>query len=172
MALLLPVPDPTRRRNLGWTLPDYLLQHLTRRRAALVPPTAAWHALIAHASSPADLTRVADSAHNRGLGPIAERLYRAAVDADARRGLIRLLRVQGRAADAEQAWRDARLRLVEWLHQQGREADVEQVLRDAAAGYPEARRQLAGLLKQQGRAEESTLVEQCKLQPEELQPQI
>lgn len=121
-------------------MPDYLLQHLTRRRAALVPPTAAWHALIGHASSPADLTRVADSAHHRGLGPIAERLYRAAVDAgdpDARRGLVRLLRVPGpRAADAEQAWRDARLRLVEWLHQQGREADVEQVLRDATAGTP------------------------------------
>ncbi|RZU72838.1 tetratricopeptide repeat protein [Micromonospora kangleipakensis] len=150
LAPLLPVPDPARRRNLGWTLADYLLQHLTRHRAAVVPPAATWQALTQHASSPADLNRLGTSAHNRGLGSVAEPLYRAAAtagDPDASHGLFNLLWEQGREADREQVLRDriaagdpgARDTLAHFLlGRQGREAEAEQVLRDAiAAGDPE-----------------------------------
>jgi hypothetical protein len=184
LTLLLPVPNPTRRRNLGWTLPDYLRQHLTHQRATVVPLTGTWHALAEHPGTPADLARLGESAFLRGLGRIAETLYQAALTAggavrltgplhgfaDAREGLVWLLLEQGRVAETDQTLRDAvasgepgaraTLATLLSMQRQGRWAEAEQMWRDAvAAGDPNSRAGLASLLLfGRGREEEAVQV--------------
>ena len=56
----------------GYILHDYLDEHARTTREAVAPPASLWDALLARTAGPADFTRVADEAKDRGL-------YRCAV---------------------------------------------------------------------------------------------
>lgn len=62
VSALVPVPDRRTGKLVGFTVADYLAQHLRRHRRTEPIPESAWRALISRVSSPADLRRLADSA--------------------------------------------------------------------------------------------------------------
>jgi tetratricopeptide (TPR) repeat protein len=157
-APLLPMSTADRRRILGYTVADYLLQRLTRRRRTIRVPAVTWQALISHTSDHDDLARLADNAANRLLYGYATPLYRRLADAgdkDAARHLAWRLVEQGRvdelraradAGDHQAAWR-----LAELLVEQGR---VDELRARADAGDQDAAWRLAELLIEQGRDDE------------------
>jgi hypothetical protein len=65
----------------GYTMADYLIQHVGRERFYARAPASTWDALISHVRDPADTARLADSAKNRLLYCYAIPLYRHATDA-------------------------------------------------------------------------------------------
>jgi hypothetical protein len=103
----------------GYTIADYLLQHVSRERRYARAPASTWDATLSHIRDPADTARLADSARNRLRYRYAIPLYRRAVDADplasllAERGdldgAIEILRVRADAGDGYAATELARL---------------------------------------------------------------
>jgi hypothetical protein len=161
-APLIAVPDPDGSRVLGYTVADYLLQRLARKRRTVRVPAATWQAFIAHTSDQDDLARLANSADQRLLYRYAKLLYGRLADAGhgfAARRLAELLAQQGQIeelrARADAGDMSAADFLWRWLVQQGQVDDAIKLLRaQADAGDWLAAGRLAELLAQQGRIEE------------------
>ncbi|MEU4427594.1 hypothetical protein AB0F81_43800 [Actinoplanes sp. NPDC024001] len=86
--------DAERRRVLGYSVADYLLQQVSRQRRTAPVPAVTWQALVDHPHSPEDRRRLALSADNRRLYGHARSLLRqCADDGDPQAGerLVRLL---------------------------------------------------------------------------------
>ncbi|MCW2632362.1 MAG: Tetratricopeptide repeat protein, partial [Pseudonocardia sp.] len=79
-APLPEIPDADHKSVTGYTVADYLLQHLTRERRRHRLSAVTWQALIDHTHDPADIRRLAISADRRLLYRQAEALYRTAAD--------------------------------------------------------------------------------------------
>ncbi|GAA3195196.1 hypothetical protein ACFO1B_03040 [Dactylosporangium siamense] len=145
----------------GYTVADYLAQHLRRQRRAERVPHEAWQALIARTDRPADLRRIADSATARlryeYTEQALERLAGAFGDGAAAVELARLLARQDRfgravevlhrrlAADPSDGVAGDCLAAVEALRQR-----LDQ-LRPLALRDPVARRRLVEILDDGGR---------------------
>ncbi|WP_406490323.1 tetratricopeptide repeat protein [Streptomyces sp. NBC_01604] len=101
-APLIPVLSTDRRTVRGYTVADYLLRHLTRRRRGLPLPPEVWRALIDHTEGPEARLRLAQAAHRRLLYRTAESLYRplAPEDVTAAAGLAELLILRGEHEEA------------------------------------------------------------------------
>lgn len=65
VSALVPADDGRTGRLVGYTVADYLAQHLRRHRRTAQVPDSAWRALITRAENPADLRRIANSATAR-----------------------------------------------------------------------------------------------------------
>jgi transcriptional regulator with XRE-family HTH domain len=65
VSALVPADDGRTGKLVGYTVADYLAQHLRRHRRNSPVPDSAWRALIARADNPADLRRLANSATAR-----------------------------------------------------------------------------------------------------------
>ena len=98
----------------GYTVADYLIQHVSRERRYARVPASTWDAVLSHIRDPADAARLADSARYRLLYRYAISLYRHAANAgdkDAASQLEGLLADQGnldRAARLNRHWQQAR----------------------------------------------------------------
>jgi predicted negative regulator of RcsB-dependent stress response len=131
-APLIAVLNPQLTEILGYTVADYLLQHLTRQRRRTHLPALAWQALTDYPHSLDDLARLADSARRRLLYRYTEPLHQRCLEAG--------------------DWADATSLLVE----QGRTDEAISLLRPPAdAGDKYAAIRLAGLLVEQGRTDEA-----------------
>ncbi|MGC5309077.1 hypothetical protein [Micromonospora zamorensis] len=89
---------------------DYLLQYGSHIRRSTLPPKAAWDMYLRHTTDPATMVRLAYSAKDRTLFATAERLYRAAVAAnasEARQGFAGMLSERGRFDEAVLVLREA-----------------------------------------------------------------
>ena len=75
-APLIPVLNEEKTEILGYTVADYLMQHISRERRSARVPAGTWHALIGHIRDPDDLARLALHAESRLLYRYAEPLYR------------------------------------------------------------------------------------------------
>jgi tetratricopeptide (TPR) repeat protein len=158
-APLLPVLNADRSRVLGYTVADYLLQRLSRKRRSARVPAATWQALISHTSDYGDLRRLADSAANRLLYGYAMTLYRELADVDdpeASTRLVQLLAIQGRVDELRTRvdagdW-EASGQLVQLLAAQGR---VDELRTRADAGDWAAATSLVDWLADQGRVDEA-----------------
>ena len=124
----------------GYTVADYLLQHVSRERRTARIPASFWDALVGHIGDPADAARLADSASNRLLYRYAIPLYRYAAGAG-----------DGHAAE----------RLADLLADRGDLDEAVQILRartraDAGDGHAAERlaERLAGLLAGRGDLDE------------------
>ena len=163
-APLVELLDPQHTQVLGYTVADYLLQHLTQQRRSTHLPASTWQALTDHPHPHDDLTRLADSAQQRLLYRYAIPLLRQLADAGDTSAAIRLadlLSEQGRTdelrerADAGDRW--AADRLADLLVRQGRTDDATHLLRErAGAGDRWAARRLVALLLEQGRTDDAT----------------
>ncbi|OHV43435.1 toll/interleukin-1 receptor domain-containing protein [Pseudofrankia sp. BMG5.36] len=80
-AALTPVASGSMGQVAGYTVADYLFQHVTAVRRFDRVPASTWSALVEHVNDAADCTRLADSALARLLYGIAIPLYRTAADA-------------------------------------------------------------------------------------------
>ncbi|MEU9487427.1 tetratricopeptide repeat protein [Streptomyces decoyicus] len=165
-APLLPLISADRRTILGYTVADYLLQHLTRARRSHRLSGVTWQALIDHTHDPYDQIHLANAAAKRMLYRIAETLYTRRADAgdkQAARSLAELLADQGRIEETLNALRRADsghqeviARLAQVLAEQGRVDDAISLLRDrreASVMYSPA--WLVNLLERQGRADDA-----------------
>ena len=104
---LQPVPPPSGTGVVGYQVADYLDQHGRRTRQDQLGPPSLWDALVAHAASASDLTRLAQAARDRGLYRHAAALWTTAAtlgSTDAARQLITHLR-QVSPADTTRAAR-------------------------------------------------------------------
>ncbi len=104
---LWPVPAGAGAGAGGYRVAGYLDQHGRRTRADQLGPASLWDALVAHAASAGDLTRLGQAARDRGLYRHAAALWTSAASlgrTDAARQLITHLH-QVSAADAERAAR-------------------------------------------------------------------
>lgn len=158
---LVPLRDPD-----GYTLADYIEQHLVAQRRNLPVRDKVWTALYEQAPRAA-LRALAQEAHHRGRVAIEHNLLGAAVAAGApgaRYSLARSHELLGHVAEAELAYRDAVTAseldaysvLARWLQQHGRLSEVEQALREAIdAGERYAQSNLANWLEQQRRSAEA-----------------
>ena len=81
----------------GYTVADYLIQHVSRERRCARVPASTWDAILSHLRDPADAARFADSARNRLLYRYAIPLYRHAVGAHGRVGRLAAGGPAGRA---------------------------------------------------------------------------
>ncbi|WP_433205491.1 tetratricopeptide repeat protein [Dactylosporangium sp. CS-047395] len=145
----------------GYTIADYLAQHLRRQRRAEPIPDEAWRALVTRTGHQADLRRIADSATARMRYVYAEQaLVRLATELGDGAAALELARLLVR--------QDRFDRAIEVLHRRlatdprdgaaaeclaGIEALRRRVdeLRPAATGDPAARRRLAEILDDGGR---------------------
>ena len=92
---LQPVPPPSGTGVAGYQVADYLDQYGRRTRQDQLGPPSLWDALIAHATSASDLTRLGQAARDRGLYRHAAALWTIAAtlgSTDATRQLITHLR--------------------------------------------------------------------------------
>jgi len=101
----------------GYTVANYLLQHVAHERRTLQVPASTWDAILTHVSDPADAARLAGSADSRLLYRYSIPLYRQAADAGddhaawhlagqlVRHGDIAELRSRAQAGDREAAFR-------------------------------------------------------------------
>ena len=161
-APLIPVLNEERDKILGYTVADYLVQHVGRERRYARVAASTWDALISHIPDPADAARLADSARRRLLYCYAIPLYRHAADAgdgDAAFWLAELMTQRGDLDEAEQVLRaradaggrDGALLLAILLYERGDLDGAEQVLRARAdAGDAFAAGLLAALLAERG----------------------
>jgi predicted negative regulator of RcsB-dependent stress response len=162
---LIEVPAPGYRRILGYTVADYLLQHITRLRRRLPVPAMTWTALVDHTHDPNNAFRLARAAHDRLLYCYAEPLYRRAApkNRSAANKLADLLVHQGRSDEAIDLLRTltdtadrAGNKLVDLLVHQGRSDEAIDLLRTRAdTGNQFALRRLADLLVHQDRTDEA-----------------
>ena len=65
----------------GYTVADYLIQHVGRERRYAHVPNSTWDAILSYVGDPVDAVRLADSARSRRLYRYAIPLYRYAADA-------------------------------------------------------------------------------------------
>jgi tetratricopeptide (TPR) repeat protein len=163
-APLIELLNPERTQSLGYTVADYLLQHLTRQRRTTHLSALTWQALTDHPHPNDDLTRLADSAEQRLLYRYSEQLHRhlaATGHSWAARRLMDLLVGQGRTddaisllgrlADSGDSLTAGRL-LADLLVRQGRTDELRQ---RADTGDSMAADRLANLLLGQGRTDEA-----------------
>ncbi|MFF1610620.1 hypothetical protein ACFVYA_22805 [Amycolatopsis sp. NPDC058278] len=85
----------------GYRLHDYLLQYATRVRRRERPPAQLWEALVAHAVSPDDASRVSESAQSRLLYRYALPLLRFTADSGDERSAQRLAILLAQQGDVE-----------------------------------------------------------------------
>ena len=91
---LQPIPPGSGTGVAGYQVADYLDQHGRRTRKDQLGPSSLWDALVAHAASARDLTRLGQAARGRGLYRHAAALWTTAASlgsADAASELITLL---------------------------------------------------------------------------------
>ncbi len=91
---LEPIPPGSGTGVAGYQVADYLDQHGRRTRKDQLGPSSLWDALVAHAASARDLTRLGQAARGRGLYRHAAALWTTAASlgsADAASELITLL---------------------------------------------------------------------------------
>ncbi|TKA08502.1 tetratricopeptide repeat protein [Actinacidiphila oryziradicis] len=168
-ALLISLPTADHRGVLGYTVADYLLQQLARRRRSCQLTSLTWHAFVDHITDHDDRMRVADSAQRRLRYRTAEALYRTLTPGSARAAhtLAGLLVTQEKADEAFQVLRTAAdagdffaaHRLAELLVGQEDTDEAIRVLRPAAdAGDLLAANKLAELLFGQRHADEANRV--------------
>jgi tetratricopeptide (TPR) repeat protein len=166
-APLIPAPNADYSQVLGFTVADYLLQHLTRRRRRVRLSGVTWQALARHTHDPDDVLRLGDAARSRLLYNYAESAYRSLADTGdgyAAGLLADLLAQQGRVDEAIEVLRvradagdwNAGDQLADLLARQGRVDEAIEVLRVRTdAGDWNAGNRLADLLAQQGRIRET-----------------
>ncbi|MDQ1678685.1 MAG: hypothetical protein QOC93_3829 [Actinomycetota bacterium] len=168
-APLIEIADAEHKAVTGYTVTDYLLQHLSRHRRSHLLSAVTWQALTDHTGDPGDLRRLADSAEPRLLYQQAEALYTAAADAGDTVAGLRLaymLAAQGHTgeaiellrtyADADAGDPDAGYRLAGLLATHGHTDEVIELFRTRAdAGDAEARDWLADLLAAQGHTDDA-----------------
>jgi len=105
----------------GYTVADYLIQHVSRERRAARVPASTWDALLRHIHDPVDTARLARSAESQLLYRYAIPLYRHAADIGngfAAGQLAELLARRGDLEEAEQivlALADADSSAAVWL---------------------------------------------------------
>jgi predicted negative regulator of RcsB-dependent stress response len=153
-ACLTPVPAGMGRIG-GYTIADYLHQHVRRSRRTTLLPDLVWQALINH-HHPDDVRRLANSAHRLDRPGDAIALYqRAAAGDEYDMRLACLLREQGRVDELRElaaAGDDyAAARLADVLREQGRVDELRELV---AAGDDYAAGWLADVLREQGRVDE------------------
>ncbi len=151
----------------GYLLADFIDQHGREVRRPVPVPDAAWQALAARSTDPADLERLGASAMARGRHGQALALWRAALErggVSAAAPLRVLLGQLGLHEEAEEVLRraagsgdaESQRLLLAVLRRANRGREVEQVLRRAAAaGDGQAGRDLGVLLHNSGRGEEA-----------------
>ncbi|GAA4460378.1 tetratricopeptide repeat protein [Phytohabitans houttuyneae] len=152
--LVRPSPSPGQRAMIGYTVTDYLLQHLSTRRRTEPIPTLAWQGFSAHAAVRDDLLRLADHAERRLRYDQALPIYQRLCDAGdevaayglvhvlARQHNVRELRDRANSGDKHAAEELARLLV---------KLDRVDELRDCAdSGDKHAAEELARLLRRQG----------------------
>ncbi|MCX4993530.1 tetratricopeptide repeat protein [Streptomyces sp. NBC_00568] len=102
-APLIALVSTDRRAIRGYTVADYLLQHLTRQRRNRRLPLGAWQVLIDGTNAPEDRMRLARAAHHRLLYRTAESVYGplADGDTDAAAALSELLILRGEYEEAQ-----------------------------------------------------------------------
>jgi hypothetical protein len=156
----------------GYTVADYLVQHVTQQRRYERAPASFWDAVLGHIRDPVDAARLADSARNRLLYRYAIPLYRHAAGAgdeladawladllaarggrDAVSGPGRLLAVIDKLGELVRAGgRDATWRpLAEQMAARG---ELDELRGRADAGDREAASELARLLAALGELDE------------------
>ena len=141
----------------GYTVADYLIQHVSRKRRYARAPASTWDAVLSHIRDPADVARLADSARSRLLYRYAIPLYRHAGAGDegaarhlaellARRGDLDELRARADAGDALAAFL-----LAELLAECG---DLDELRARADAGDTIAAQLLTKVLAERGDLDE------------------
>ncbi|MCG5435264.1 tetratricopeptide repeat protein, partial [Micromonospora foliorum] len=157
-APLLAVSSSDQRTVIGYTVTDYLLQHLSDRRRTEPIPTLAWQAFGTHTHTRDELTSLADNATSRLRYDQALPLYQRLHDAghqNAAWNVAHVLARQGRA-DELRTWANsgndaAAAELALLLAQQGR---VDELRNWADSGNADAAEKLARLLASQGVVDE------------------
>ena len=165
-APLITLASPEQRAVHGYTVTDYLLQHLLRKRRSTLLSDPTWRALEHHTHNHDDLTRLADNAHRRMQYALATRIYRAQADAGnsaVTRRLVQLLFERGKVDELRalaDAGNSAATRRLAWLlAEQGKVDEAEAVLRPLVdAGDGLAANSLATLLAEQGKVDEAEAV--------------
>ena len=161
-APLIPILNDQRAEVIGYTVADYLLQHLTRRRRTNRLSDTTWQALIDHSHRADDQALLADAAARRLLYRYSKPLRRRLADAgdkeamDARAdSMIEQGRIKELRALADAGGFRAAYWLADQLVQQGRADEaIEMWRRQVDAGHG-GRDMLARLLVKQGRADEA-----------------
>ena len=181
---------------MGQLVADHLLQEASRERRCTRVPASTWDALLSHVHGPADALRLGDSAGGRLLYRYTVPLYQRAIDVGDELAQFRLvnLRPWDEGWDEVIHMLSEGSDIASELARQG-DADGLRAQADPGNGYafpalaelllrrgdldeavkiPRARadvgdvnvRQLAGLLKQQGRGEEAERLCRCGLAPD------
>ncbi len=161
VSALSPVDGGRAGSIAGYTIADYLAQHLRRRRRTEPVPHEAWVALVTRVDRPADLRRLANSAtarlRYRYSEPALARLVGEFGDGTAATELAELLVRQDRFAEAMDALRrqlavDPRDDLVGWhlIRTQDLWRRVEAIRPAADAGDLAARERLTEILTDDG----------------------
>jgi TPR repeat protein len=104
----------------GYILHDYLDEHARTTREAVVPPASLWDALLARTTSPADLTRVAAEAKNRGLYRYAVLTAACAAEAADTGAILFVARLLSEAKRVEEC--------ISWLRPFAEAGDAEAML--------------------------------------------
>ncbi|MCY1138210.1 hypothetical protein OWR29_09390 [Actinoplanes sp. Pm04-4] len=159
-------------RLAGYTVADYLAQHLRRERRVETVPHEAWQALVTRLIRPADLWQVAESALARLRCRYAEGALRRLADEfrDARAAsrLAALFVRQDRFADAvavlDAGWNDEDLR-TQLLRTRELRQRVEAIRPRALAGEVAARERLADILLDGGECDDLRLRAQRRDRP-------
>ena len=87
----------------GYTVADYLVQHVAKERRHARVPASTWDAVLSRICDPADTVRLADSARNRLLYRYAIPLYRRAADAGDEHAALLLAELLEQRGDLDQA---------------------------------------------------------------------
>ncbi|MFD6916400.1 hypothetical protein [Streptomyces virginiae] len=135
LARVRPTPDDPLGQGTRYRLADYLEQHSKRNRSTVCPPDAFWVAAEHHASTAADRSALALSAHDRGRSAAAERLAKSAASLGNSTGLTGLAQRVQRELGAREA--------------------LAYFLLAAEAGDNSARMAVAWQYEQDGRADEA-----------------
>ena len=102
-APLIRVPNADRTKVLGFTVADYLLQQLTRRRRSDRLSAVTWQAFTDHTHDHDELRRLGTAAEDRLLYTYAELAYRRLADADDRDASLRLANLLARQRRTDEA---------------------------------------------------------------------
>jgi len=117
--------SPTRRQSGiggpdGYILHDYLDEHARTTRGAVAAPASLWDAVLARTASPADLTRVAGEAKDRGLYRYAVLTAARAAEAADTEALVFAARLVSEAGRVEEC--------IAWLRPFAEAGDAEAML--------------------------------------------
>jgi TPR repeat protein len=164
---LIPVPGTSMGTIIGYTVADYLLQHVQVTRRDIPPPTSIWDAAVSHITDLAVRMALAREAERRNLYHRAVALAESAADTGIPKAMLlsaRSLEGLGQTQEAEQWYRRAAdtgnphavFLLAGRLRRAGQAEEAEQWYRQAAkAGDPHAMRALADWLADTGQGEEA-----------------